>query len=298
MKLAIDIGSNTIKCLLASPDGRGGVEKLYEETLDSRICGAGNALVENAAKLVSSAVLHFVAEAKKRANEFETVAVATSALRDSPERGRVIDAVFAKTGVRVKILSGGEEANLSYRGAMCGMRGCADSAKARLYFDLGGGSLELVCGDGAKVSLARSMPVGAVRLTRAFFDGAITPQKAAQLGEYVSGVMGESAADFPKGVALIGAGGAVSAARIMKSRMNLGGDPAVITLGQMRKMADIAVACPPETLVKEYGIPAYRADIIAAAFITIVRLCEFLEAESLTHTFFNLRYGIILEDIK
>lgn len=298
MKLAIDIGSNTIKCLLASPDGRGGVEKLYEETLDSRICGAGNALVENAAALVSSAVLHFVAEAKKRASEFETVAVATSALRDSPERGRVIDAVFAKTGVRVKILSGDEEANLSYRGAMCGMRGNVDFSKECVYFDLGGGSLELVCGDSEKVSLARSMPIGAVRLTRAFFDGAITPQKAELAGEYVSGVLSESAADFPKGSALVGAGGAVSAARIMKARMNLGGEPAVITLEQMRKMADIAVAASPETLVKEYGIPAYRADIIAAAFITIVRLCEFLGAESLTHTFFNLRYGIILEDIK
>lgn len=298
MKLAIDIGSNTIKCLLASPDGRGGVDKLYEETLDSRICGAGNALVENAAELVSSAVLHFVAEAKKHVPEFETVAVATSALRDSPDRWRVIDAVFAKTGVCVKILSGDEEANLSYRGAMCGMRGNVDSSKECVYFDLGGGSLELVCGDGAKVSLARSMPVGAVRLTRAFFGDGTTPQNAELAGEYVSRILEDSAAGFPKGAALVGAGGAVSAARIMKARMVLGGEPAVITLGQMREMADIAVASSPEKLVKDYGIPAYRADIIAAAFITIVRLCGFLGADSLTHTFFNLRYGIILEDIK
>lgn len=80
--LAIDIGSNTIKCLLGRVENCA-VARLYERTLDRRIMGSG-ALVPNAADVVSDSVSLFVREAAAFAPAFKTVAVATSALRDSP----------------------------------------------------------------------------------------------------------------------------------------------------------------------------------------------------------------------
>ena len=97
MKLAIDIGSNTIKCLLGEFRG-GKVETFYEKSLESRISG-GNVLVGNAADLIIGALRCFLSDSSKLFPEFSVDAVATSALRDaanSSERDKKEAAAFVK----------------------------------------------------------------------------------------------------------------------------------------------------------------------------------------------------------
>lgn len=294
MKLAIDIGSNTIKCLLGEPENRG-VRVLYEESLDWRICGGSSALVPDAAEIISRAIVHFKIAAKKFSPTFETVAVATSALREATERDAVISAVFGATGEKIEILSGEDEARLSYAGAVSGL----DNPAPCLYFDLGGGSLELVYGDGRAAQISRSLKLGAVRLTREFFgDSEPTPETLAKLRAKAEAALRQAAGDFPKIGAVVCAGGAVVAARLLKKRLWLAGAEDEITLADMELLARLMRESTLAERVEKYAIPPRRADIICAAFETVLVLMRVFGVEKIKHTFFNLRYGIILSDIK
>lgn len=88
--------------------------------------------------------------------------VATSAVRDAANRDQYFTRVHEMTGVRARVLSGDEEARLSFAGAA----GAVDVASPVLVVDIGGGSTELIVGDASgQVVAAHSMQVGAVRVT-------------------------------------------------------------------------------------------------------------------------------------
>ena len=71
-------------------------------------------------------------------------AVATSALRDAANSSEICGKVFDATSIKIRILSGKEEAELSYRGAMSDP--AVNGNLSNLFFDLGGGSMEVVGG--------------------------------------------------------------------------------------------------------------------------------------------------------
>lgn len=173
--LAIDIGSNTIKCLLGRARGSE-VERIFERTAQARISAGRGGLVSGAAEIISEAAAAFEAEARGFGENFSTVAVATSAMRDFPQGAQVAAEVFRRCGVRVQILDGREEARLSFLGAMSDP--LIDSSLPCAYFDLGGGSLEVVFGRGGEVGRSASMPIGAVNLTREFLKDPRAPVSA------------------------------------------------------------------------------------------------------------------------
>lgn len=293
MTLAIDIGSNTMKCLLGRPSGAL-VDALYERTLDSRICAPDGGLVKNASLLISEAIKMFISEARNFCPSFKIVAVATSALRDSPEGGNVVKDVRASTSVNIRILSGYEEARLSYFGAMRGVGGSRESA----FFDLGGGSLELVFGDGLNVLESFSMPVGSVRMTSKYFSGGfVTPGASLEMSDEISKVLGATVPCRHAYNRLIGVGGGVVAARFLKRRMAFPGPESEISLPEMEAMFGEVASRTPLERCQELGIPKGRADIVPAAFLTIIGLMKFLNSAILLHTFYNIRYAVILGGI-
>ncbi len=292
MKLAIDIGSNTIKCLLGEAvDGK--VNVLYERTLDSRICASNGGLVSDASTRISEAIKIFIADSKKVSKSFDVIAVATSALRDSTEREKILAEVFNSTSVKIKILDGKEEARFSYLGATSGVDVVGTSA----FFDLGGGSLEVAFGENGIVKKSCSMPIGAVRMTGEFFAKNIDETSIANLSEKVSRALSGAISTFPRFDNLIGVGGAVVAARLLKKRLGLLGAEYEISLEDMQTMfAEVSKLSSFER-VEKFGISASRADIVPAAFLTIICLMCFLKSPKLIHTFCNIRYGIILGGI-
>ena len=237
--LAIDIGSNTIKCLLGRARG-GEVERVFERTAQARISAGRGRLVAGAAEIISEAAAAFEAEARGFGENFSTVAVATSAMRDSPQGPQVAAEVFRRCGVRVQILDGREEARLSFLGAMSDP--LIDSSLPCAYFDLGGGSLEVVFGRGGEVGRSASMPIGAVNLTREFLKDPRAPVSArdARAIEVRARAAIDAGLDFPipDFKILAGAGGAVVAARFAKKALGLGGEENRISLSQMRGLFD------------------------------------------------------------
>lgn len=296
--LAVDIGSNTIKCLLGRANPDGSVERIYEETKNSRVSSMESAgLVPNAAELVADSISQFQSAAGNFAKDFKTYAVATSAFRLALNGQSIADDIFSICGTKVEILSENDEARLSYLGAMSDPS--IDSTEPTAYFDLGGGSLEVVFGIDGKMDKCLSLPVGAVNITRRFIKNPkkpLSPSETSTLNNFFEAEMKSAfGTGVPSFKTLVGAGGAVVAARFAKKALGLGGGENVISFDQMHMLLDAVCFCDSDVRESKYAVSKGRTDIVPAAFACIYALMRKLGAPSLTHTFCNLRYGLVLE---
>ncbi len=163
----IDIGSNTTRLLVAEA-GDGQLRELVTQRAFTRI---GKSLASTgsipAEKIAETAeVVATQAKVARDVGAEQLVAVATAAIRNAPNRDELIGAVEASGGVPLGVLSGEEEARLSFVGATRTMLQPADGTIA--VIDVGGGSSEIAVGeaDGRSTGRARSESARASWRTR------------------------------------------------------------------------------------------------------------------------------------
>lgn len=155
---AIDIGSNTVRLLIVN-DAGGDVERRYVVT------GLGRG-VDRTRKFRSDSVAHSLGVLRDYRESIEQHgvtafrAVATSATRDATDGDAFLDAAENILGVRPEVITGEEEAGLSFQGSLRGDHG----APPYLVIDVGGGSTEFVYGI-SEPEYASSVDMGSVRLT-------------------------------------------------------------------------------------------------------------------------------------
>ena len=161
---AIDCGTNSIRLLIADRSEAG---TLTDRVRRMEIVRLGQG-VDRTGRLDPDALARTLAATREyadqcRAHRVEAVRfVATSATRDAANREEFFAGVRAALGVDVEVISGAEEAGLSFAGAVS-ILGAADPAP-NLVVDIGGGSTELVLGD-REVDHAISLDIGSVRMT-------------------------------------------------------------------------------------------------------------------------------------
>ncbi|HEY0119715.1 MAG TPA: Ppx/GppA phosphatase family protein [Cellulomonas sp.] len=160
---AIDCGTNTIRLLVADVAGAA----LVDVERDAVIVRLGQG-VDRTGELAPAALARTLDQTRAYAARCDCLGVeavrfvATSATRDARNRDEFVDGVREAIGVDPEVVSGEEEAALSFRGAVGVL--AARYPAPFLVVDLGGGSTELVLGDDAPRA-ALSMDVGSVRLT-------------------------------------------------------------------------------------------------------------------------------------
>ena len=121
-------------------------------------------------------------------------AVATSALREALNRDEFLRRARDEVGIDVDIVSGVEEARLIHLGVIQFVPLLDERI---LVIDIGGGSTELVVGEGTDVMLARSLKLGSIRLTDRFFpDGEIRPHSVRDCRTYVRSFLAPAVADL------------------------------------------------------------------------------------------------------
>ncbi|MFN3865923.1 MAG: exopolyphosphatase [Demequina sp.] len=162
---AIDCGTNSIRLLIADVDlDRGTLTDVVRRMLVVRL-GQGvdrtGEFAPEALERTLAATDDYAAECREHGVESIRF-VATSATRDARNRDEFIDGVRERLGVAPEVVTGAEEAELSFRGALSAL----DESRPGPYLviDLGGGSTELVLGDLAPEAV-HSMDVGCVRMT-------------------------------------------------------------------------------------------------------------------------------------
>ena len=175
---AIDIGTNTILLLVAEifPDGRvNPVLELQEIPRLGQSVDARRRLSQEAIQR-STNIIERYAHTARSAGAVRIAACGTSALRDAANRDQFIRLVAERTGITVKVLSGREEAALTYAGAVADLLP-SDSQEPCAVLDIGGGSTELAFGQGSKIESAGSIDIGAVRLTERYFSNQPAPSE-------------------------------------------------------------------------------------------------------------------------
>ncbi len=159
---AIDCGTNSIRLLIADIDGSN-FREIYR-TMEIVRLGQGvdqnKAFHPDAIARTLAAVDLFAQEISKRGVEHIRFC-ATSATRDATNRELFIDGVKQRLGVEPEVISGEEEARLSFIGAT---KEFAQSDAPFLVVDIGGGSTEFVYGN-SDVEFAKSVNIGCVRMT-------------------------------------------------------------------------------------------------------------------------------------
>ena len=192
---AIDIGTNSVRLLVADVDGAGADAKLHPLDRRMRITRLGQD-VDRARALAPDAIgrtVDVLREYRAALDEHgvtQVRATATSAARDASNRDDFFSAAHDALGVIPELLSGEEEAQLSFLGATADL----DAPGPYLVVDIGGGSTEFVLGTDAPTGLV-SLDIGCVRVTEQFLES--DPPAPEELSNAVA-IVRDLVADVPR----------------------------------------------------------------------------------------------------
>jgi exopolyphosphatase/guanosine-5'-triphosphate,3'-diphosphate pyrophosphatase len=256
----IDIGSNTTRLLVADRDGDG-LREVHQERAFTRIghgLQTGGAISpEKVAEVIAvvAAQLHTARELGAGA----VCGVATAAIRTAANGPELLEAIETATGLRVRLLSGREEARLAFAGAAAMLDRPPVGALA--VVDVGGGSSELVVGFPAEgVQWWTSVPLGSSSVTDRWLSG--DPPDPAQLDAARAGVrdaLGGLAPPRPATVVAVG-GSATSLCRLAGL---------VLDGAALQRALSVLTSAPATEVAQRTGIDAERVRLMPAGLVVL-----------------------------
>lgn len=283
--LFIDIGSNSIKSLLADFDGKKLID-IADRSEQSRI-SSPSGLKDDAVQIILDAVNSLCRRSKKNCENFDIFCFGTSALREAKNAKDVLSEL-ENLGVNIRVLSGKEEAILSFEGALGDEYLNVLPTSSIVYGDLGGGSMEFVSRLNSEIIGIDSLPIGAVRLTNKFTENGMLNREALKAHCI------ELLKRIPKPnneFKLVVAGGAVSAARFILGEGEICAKREV-SIEDFKFCLNLADELGALGLSEKFGTPKNRGDILPAAFLCLIEVLKYFNASFMTHTKISLRYGV------
>ena len=295
---AIDLGSNSI-LLLVSDDG----EILHDE---ARVVGLGKGLGDRGDFLEDrmAFAVKVLSDYTRCAVDFglspeEIQVVATSAARRATNLEAFSCRVRSETGLQIRLLSGNDEARLSWWGAQGGL----DLPQGpRLVIDPGGGSTEVILGSEEGMETRFSLEVGSARLTEQFLGfNRVDPANADRLARHVETLIAAHPLPYTPLSAVTVAGTATTLAAMDAGLLAYDGDIVHgyrLTRRALVETAQKLLVATPEERQHLAAVSPQRADFLLAGAILIERI---LAACGLTETLVSdrgLRYGVIQEGVK
>ncbi len=291
----IDVGSNSVRLLVARPITDSAFEVIDEERYDARM-GADQSQGDLSEESIERGLhaLTVMAQVARSHNPTQIVAVGTEALRRAGNASAFVTEARRRTGLAVRILSGEEEARAGFLGVVN-----STSLSEGHLLDIGGGSLELMRVQARTLVAITSAPMGAIYATERYFRtdppsnrDVRALRKAVRQHFPVEGPLPE----------LFGAGGSVrNLARMVRTRRQY---PLrrlhefVIRRGEMSRLARTLVTTSPEERRRLPGMSANRIDILPAAAVVIDEIMELTGATTLTVSGQGLREGILWQQLR
>jgi exopolyphosphatase/guanosine-5'-triphosphate,3'-diphosphate pyrophosphatase len=295
----LDIGSNTGHLLVVDAF-RGGPPvpaHSYKEPLRlAEHLDADQAVTEEGV----SRLVKYVVEARAEAEDkgcTTILAFATSAVRDAVNADDVIARVNQASGLELQVLAGEDEARLTF---LAVRRWFGWSAGRLGVFDIGGGSLEIAAGADETPDVARSMPLGAGRLTRDWLDAGRSQR---ELRLHVRATIAEQAG------ALLRGGGfdrAVATSKTFRSLARIGGAASsaegqyvrrVLHKADLSRLVEQLATMPPEEVVLLPGVSPDRAHQMRAGALVAEATMDLFGLAELEICPWALREGVLLEHL-
>ncbi|MFJ4842346.1 exopolyphosphatase [Streptomyces sp. NPDC088746] len=285
---AIDCGTNSIRLLVADVDPATGAFAEIDRRMRIVRLGQG---VDRTGRLAPEALertfdaCREYAEAVKELGAERIRFVATSASRDAENSDTFVRGVLDILGVEPEVVTGDEEAQLSFDGATKELVGSDHLEKPYLVVDIGGGSTEFVVGDD-RVRAARSVDIGCVRMTERHLvlDGAVvdppTPDRIAAIRADVGAALdlAEESVPISSAATLVGLAGTVTTVAAMALGLEEYDSEAIhhsrVSLAQVREITARLLASTHE---ERAAIPAMhpgRVDVIASGALVLLAVME------------------------
>jgi len=281
----VDVGSNTIHLLVAEVDG-GEVLPVTGEKVSARL-GSGvekTGRIEEERLALAAEAIDLFARISALNGAPDPTVLATSAVRDAENGPELEERVREATGLKMRLISGEEEATLGFRGALSALGESWDGPA--LVVDLGGGSAQLIVGEASGGPLMQvSLPLGSNRTTERFVGKDPAKKKELRaLDGHVKEMM--PGWGLSSRVRVVAVGG--SARAILK----ITGD--TLTVERLRKLAAEITDRPSAVLAREHGLTPERARVLPAAITTLAAALEHFGKDGLTVARGGLREGTVL----
>jgi exopolyphosphatase/guanosine-5'-triphosphate,3'-diphosphate pyrophosphatase len=279
------VGSNTIHLLVGEVEN-GEVLPVTAEKVSARL-GAG---VEKIGKLeeerlaLAVEVIRLFVRISSLNGVPEPVILATSAVRDAENGSELEEKVIRSTGLRMRLISGKEEATLGFRGAISTIG--APWEGSVLVVDLGGGSAQLIVGEASSGPCMHvSLPLGTNRTTERFVAKDPPKKKELQaLDEHVKDLMPRWELSARMAVVAVG-GSARAVLKITQDRL---------TVERLRRLAVEITEYRSAVLARQYGLAPERARVLPAAVTTLGTILDHFGTKELTVARGGIREGTIL----
>lgn len=299
---AIDIGSNSIRLLVADVPGPSTSGELVTVTRAGESCRLGRgldrtgrvdgAMAERAAELAGE-----FARRARALGAVHTVVGATAALRRASNGPDVAASLGERVGLRVRILSGDDEARLAYEAVVQGLRSLVRRS-ACIVFDLGGGSTEVVSGLGPAVGRWASLPFGAVSLTERFIrSNPVSDKEITDLEDEVNRVLMHDCASMPEAAPVFaGVGGSVTVMASLDRGLTTY-EPSLIEgwtikYDRLEELSRRVAASTEEERGTWPILGRGRSDIIVAGVLVVRQLARRFRSGGLVCSTQGLRYGL------
>ena len=284
----------------------GGFEMLTSEKEMVRLGQGGGEMKQLAPDAIDRGIdaLSRMAKVAASFGDVQLVAVATSAVREAVNKHEFIDRARAEVGIEVEVISGFEEARLIHLGVL---QALPVFDQRLLLVDIGGGSTEFLVGEGSKAIEARSMKLGAIRLTERFFpdivtgDGSVDPAAVGECRNYVRAALSPVAHELgghqPE-IAIASSGTATTVAAIAAAAR---GDDVrqmngvTFTAGELADVVDQVTSKTTAERKKIDGLDAKRIDIIVAGAILLDEICRAFDLPGFTISEYALREGVLFD---
>ena len=298
----IDIGTNTILCLIAEIRDTGRF-RILDDLAD--IAGLGKGVdqsglisVEGEARALASLERHL--DQCKNLGVEEIVAVGTSAMRDARNSAEVRARYRTRLGLDIRVISGAEEAAYSF---LAVQRGLDLGGQELLVLDVGGGSTELIRGNRAGVSGAVSIDVGSVRLTERYLHS--DPVQAVEV-EVMDAAIDDALARLPQRVIntepalnLVGIAGTFTTLAAMEKKLLHYSHSEVhgsrLTLEQIRSQMRALQERSLAERKRLAGLEEKRADVIFAGARLVEKILARFGAGAVIVSDQGVRYGLLYE---
>jgi len=300
MKVAvIDVGFNSLKMVRykVEPDGTvkaygqlGALAKLGEGLESTGYLGN-----EPISRTIDA--LRLCQEAASMESIKHVLLIGTSPVREAANREEFLRRVEEQTGLKMRVLSGNEEALYGVLGALRSI----DAANV-LFFDLGGGSLELTHVDKSRIRRILSLPLGALKLTSAFAgkDGTFSKKDRSKMAKQIDQVLpSKRDLGLDKDTVLVGTGGTVRAmARYDQDEVDYPFDKVhnySIEFDSVQQMSREFFKLKLAELDKLEAIGEGRSETIAAGAAVVRALMKKLDFKEMRVSTHGLRDGILAE---
>jgi exopolyphosphatase/guanosine-5'-triphosphate,3'-diphosphate pyrophosphatase len=296
----LDVGSNTVHLLVVDAHHGAAPRSAYTYKNELRLAEFLTDDGEIGPDGID-ALAEFVGEAAILASQVgaeEMLAFATSAIREAPNGEDVLQTVLDRTGVTLEVLSGPDEARLTF---LAVRRWFGWSSGRLLVLDIGGGSLEVAVGDTEQPDAAFSLPLGAGRLTREYLhDDPPSPSEVKHMRKHVRHLIAEQSDVLESAV---GASHVVGPSKTFKQLARLGGaapssaGPHVQRLLRRDGLTDWVPKLAAMSSHQRAGLPGVsegRAPQILAGAVVAEAVMAAVEADSIEICPWALREGVIL----